>query len=78
MKSQTGWNEYQRPILLGVVIAIAVLLAAIFGLPKMVAIPLFMLLGLGAAATALWIHARRRADGSEWWQDDNASGWRGY
>jgi|GEM_PF-2151501 len=29
-------------------------------------------------ATALWVHAAAYADGSEWWQDDDPSGWRGY
>lgn len=29
-------------------------------------------------AMALWSHATAVANGSEWWQDDDASGWRGY
>lgn len=30
------------------------------------------------AAVALWTHANSGANGAEWWQDDHASGWRGY
>lgn len=26
----------------------------------------------------IWMRANANATGDEWWQDDNASGWRGY
>ncbi|MCA9917948.1 MAG: hypothetical protein KC445_08355 [Anaerolineales bacterium] len=34
--------------------------------------------GLIFAAIWLWHHANRHTTGQEWWQDNEASGWRGY
>ena len=46
-------------------------------LPGIVAFLLLDLLLLGAIA--LWRHAHADSNGGEpWWDDDSASGWRGY
>ncbi len=37
-----------------------------------------VVLGLILAAMWLWYRANQHATGDEWWQDDQASGWRGY
>jgi membrane protein implicated in regulation of membrane protease activity len=50
----------------------------IFHLSQAFIVPLVIFLGLVVGAAALWARANRSADGSEWWQDDDASGWRGY
>jgi hypothetical protein len=34
--------------------------------------------GLIFVSWLIWYHANEQATGSEWWQDDTASGWRGY
>lgn len=39
---------------------------------------LMVVLGLILAAMWLWYQANLDATGDEWWQDDQASGWRGY
>ena len=39
---------------------------------------LLIVQGLICAAIWLWHQANRQATGAEWWQDDEASGWRGY
>jgi hypothetical protein len=48
-----------------------------FGIPATAVVRLVVLLALLVGTMALWAFANRRVDGSEWWQDDSASGWRG-
>ena len=56
----------------------ALVAGLIFHLSQAFLVPLVIVLGLVIGAVALWARASRSADGSEWWQDDDASGWRGY
>ena len=59
-------------------IAATILLGNYFGLSQSVTIPLIVVLSLFCGAVALWSHANRYTNTSHWWEDDSASGWRGY
>lgn len=78
MKLQTR----QRPILvtiLGIsIIPAVILVGTIFHARQALIVPLVVILALLLGAVALWARANRNANGSEWWQDDDASGWRDY
>lgn len=78
MKVAAGWKKYFWPIFVAALIPAVIILASLFGWSKVVSIPIVLLLGLISATMAMWVYANNRADGSEWWQDDDASGWRGY
>jgi ABC-type transport system involved in cytochrome bd biosynthesis fused ATPase/permease subunit len=65
-------------ILVGGAIPTLIVLAVVFELPQAAVIALLIILIIVFFSMALWSHANRNADGSEWWQDDSASGWRGY
>jgi hypothetical protein len=78
MKSATGQKKYVPLVLIGGVILTAIILSDYFELSKAVVIPLIIVLSLIFGAMVLWAYANRQVDGSEWWQDDSASGWRGY
>ena len=54
------------------------LLAALADIKLAYVVALLVIAGFLGSAAALWRRANERADGSEWWQDDEASGWRGY
>ena len=56
----------------------SLLLENYFGVPASVSIPLLVILALFLGTMALWSFANRKKHGDEWWEDDNASGWRGY
>ena len=62
----------------GASIPLAILLGAIFHIPLRFTISYVVVVALLFASMALWAHANVGADGTEWWQDDDASGWRGY
>ena len=49
-----------------------------FGLADGPAIILVIFLSIILSSMLLWAYANRKADGTEWWQDDNASGWSSY
>jgi len=78
MKSKGQWKKYLPLILVGGMIPTLIVLSIYFDFPQIVTIPLLIILGLIFGSMALWAYANRNADGSEWWQDDSASGWRGY
>ena len=54
------------------------ILGIIFHLSQAFLVPLLTMLFILLGAFLLWSRANKDADGSEWWQDDDASGWRGY
>jgi len=60
------------------IIPAIILLGILFHLSQALLVPLIMLGILLLGAGLLWARANKNADGSEWWQDDEASGWRGY
>jgi hypothetical protein len=78
MKSTTGRKKYVPLVLIGGAIPTAIILSDYFELSKEVVIPLIVVLSLIFGAMVLWAYANRQVDGSEWWQDDSASGWRGH
>lgn len=78
MKSKAKWKKYLPLILVGGMIPAVIILSMDFHLPKAVSITLVIFLSLAFLAMALWSYAHKKANGSEWWQDDSASGWRGY
>ncbi|MCL4871997.1 MAG: hypothetical protein KJ063_23805 [Anaerolineae bacterium] len=71
-------NHYWPLILTIGLFAAALITAHYFNIVPEIFIPLCLILGLLAGAMGLWAFANQKADGSEWWQDDEASGWRGY
>ncbi len=78
MNSRNGRKRTMLLIFISSAIPSIIFLGSDFGLPLSASIPLIVVLSLAAGTTALWIHANRHVNGSEWWQDDNADGWRGY
>ena len=78
MKLKVRGKKYLPLILVGGMIPATIILSGIFDLPKRTFVPLIIILSIVFAAMALWVYANRKADGAEWWQDDSASGWRGY
>lgn len=59
-------------------LTLALVLALAFGLREAYLVPAVVAGVLLFGVVWLWEHANAHADGSEWWQDDDASGWRGY
>jgi hypothetical protein len=78
MKIKARWKKYLPSLLVGGLIPAAIILSSYFAWPKALSIPLVIVLSLIFASMVLWSYANRETDGSEWWQDDSASGWRGY
>ena len=78
MKARTYWRSYWPHILVGGTLLLLLLLSHPLHLSATVTIILVVVLAFLFTAMALWSYANRHADGSEWWQDDDASGWRGY
>ncbi len=64
-------------LLAGLIPAI-MLFGRFWGLSQAWIVVLVMFTGLIWGWLAIWTYANAKADGTEWWQDDNASGWRGY
>lgn len=77
MNRQTQRRYLVAVILVGFM-ATAVELGNSLGIPRSYIIIFLIIAGLILGTVLLWQHANNRATGSEWWQDDSASGWRGY
>jgi uncharacterized membrane protein YdjX (TVP38/TMEM64 family) len=78
MKTKVWWKKYFSLILVGGAIPTVIILSSYFEISKKASIPIVIILALVFASMALWAYSNRKADGSEWWQDESASGWRGY
>jgi hypothetical protein len=78
MKRKTNKKRRLLMILTGGAIPALLVMSRVFGLPDRFTIPLVIFIGLIFGSISLWSYANRQATGSEWWQDDSASGWRGY
>jgi hypothetical protein len=78
MKQQTSRQTILLKIAEVLIIPAVLLAGIIFHLSQSLIIPLVVILALILGAVGIWAHANKHADGSEWWQDDEASGWRGY
>ncbi|MCB8945529.1 MAG: hypothetical protein H6658_17405 [Ardenticatenaceae bacterium] len=77
MKSQLRRNGFVLVLLIGITLA-AIELGNYFAIPHNWLIIFAVIAGLIVAAISLWQYANRQVDGTEWWQDNDASGWRGY
>ncbi|MBK8903616.1 MAG: hypothetical protein IPM53_20705 [Anaerolineaceae bacterium] len=64
--------------LVGGAMPVTLTIGIIFHLPPSLLTVVILVLGLILAAMWLWYQANLHATGDEWWQDDQASGWRGY
>lgn len=64
--------------LVGGAMPVTLTIGIIFQLSPALVTAIILVLGLILAAMWLWYQANLRATGDEWWQDDQASGWRGY
>lgn len=78
MKTKTRVKRHLPLILVGGAIPTLLILSAYFKIPQAATIALVIILAIAFGSMALWSFANRNANGSEWWQDDSASGWRGY
>lgn len=75
---QWQWKKYWLLGSVGSAIPAILILGIYLNLAQALFVPLVIIFSLVFSSMALWSYANRKADGSEWWQDDNASGWRGY
>lgn len=74
--TQSSWC---RPLWAVLLFAVGLLLlAALTDIKLAYVVALLVIAGFLGSAAALWRRANAQADGSEWWQDEEASGWRGY
>lgn len=64
--------------LIGAAMLIVLAAGIIFQLSTALITVLLLIMGMILAAMWLWYQANLQASGDEWWQDDEASGWRGY
>lgn len=77
MRIKARWNKYS-PLFVGGAIPTIIILSSLFNWPKRTFIPVVVVLTLTFAVMILWAYANKEVDGAEWWQDESASGWRGY
>ncbi|HRQ40805.1 MAG TPA: hypothetical protein PLD25_23065 [Chloroflexota bacterium] len=77
MKQEKNRRNYVMLILLGMIMLILLGLGHFTAVPTRFIVALETIDGVWFAALALWCYANGRAHGGEWWQDDEASGWRG-
>lgn len=78
MKHSTDRIHRFLLVLVGGAIPVTLTLGIVFRLSPSLITVLILVLGLMLAAMWLWYQANLDATGKEWWQDDEASGWRGY
>jgi uncharacterized membrane protein HdeD (DUF308 family) len=78
MKQSTNKRKRILTSLEILIIPAIILLGIMFHLSQAFLVPLLTIVVLFLGAFLLWSRANEDADGSEWWQDDDASGWRGY
>lgn len=78
MKQLANRKTNLLTILAGGAIPMVIVLDNYFTLPDEFTVVLVVFLSFIFGSAVLWAFANRHADGSEWWQDDSASGWRGY
>lgn len=65
-------------ILIGGIVPITLILGNVYDISNRLIIGIVVITTLIFASMWLWMHANANANGDEWWQDDSASGWRGY
>ena len=65
-------------VFVGGSIPVGIILAHYYGLSENIIVIFVVIVSLIFGSWTLWRRANARANGSEWWQDDQCSGWRGY
>ena len=78
MKQKIGRKKYIPLVFIGGAIPTIIILGNYFAWSQAIVVPLVVVLTLALGAMALWTFANRQANHTKWWQDDSASGWRGY
>ncbi len=78
MKKSINRRRRWLLFLIGGAMLVTLALGIVFQLSTVLITVLLLVLGLIFATVWLWYQANLRASGDEWWQDDEASGWRGY
>jgi hypothetical protein len=78
MKLQRPSRKKVSTVLEVLIIPAIILAGIVFHLSQSFLVPLLIFIALLVGAALLWTWANKDANGKEWWQDDNASGWRGY
>lgn len=76
-EEQKQWRDFLL-LLIGGSVPTVIILGSVFNVPQRFVVVYVMFSLLIFGAMALWSHANVNADGTEWWQDDDATGWRGY
>jgi undecaprenyl pyrophosphate phosphatase UppP len=74
-KKQQAWWLL---ILVGGIVPLTLVLGSEYGISNRITIPIIVIAALIFCSMWVWIRANAHATGDEWWQDDSASGWRGY
>ncbi len=77
MQRANGRSAKTVLTVLGAILLFAMVLD-LFGVSHAALVVLATVAVIVLGAAALWSHATAVATGDEWWQDDDASGWRGY
>jgi hypothetical protein len=70
-------KRFPRLAFFGAALLVATVGGAIMGLPQTILVAVLVIGSILLVSMALWQHANAHATGSEWWQDDSYSGWRG-
>ena len=78
MMQQKNSKNYLGVVLLAGLIPVTLLLGNYYHLSLSLILVAVILESLLWASSTLWAYANKHATGSDWWQDDDASGWRGY
>jgi hypothetical protein len=76
-----GRKKHKGIVALIVLAGITLLLVRIandFHISPSITIPVITIVVIVLGAILWWVRITNTADGDNWWQDDNASGWRGY
>lgn len=63
---------------MGGIVLLTILLDNVRNLSQTAVILIVVVGSFLCSANAIWYHAVNNVTGDEWWQDDDASGWRGY
>lgn len=78
MKTNLKRSQKMTLFIIGGIVLLTILLNDVLNLSQTAVIVIVIVGSLLFSANAIWYHAVNNANGDEWWQDDDASGWRGY
>ena len=78
MNNQNKERSNIGTILFGALVPLSIILGGYYHLSLALIMVIAVVAGLLCASSTLWAFANKNSTGAEWWQDDDASGWRGY